>query len=99
MMHRKLIALPLLFAAAGAFAAPAATPMAAGTVKPAEPQSPMASGAMAMPGATAGPHKGPPQGAGEKKWKDCSYDSAGHVTNAPCTGTKRDDKGTTWWPA
>lgn len=94
MTHLKLLALPLLFAAAGALAAPAASPMAAGTVKPAEPQSPKASGAIAMPA----PHRGPPQAAGEKKWKDCTYDSAGHVTNAPCTGTLKDDKGTTWWP-
>ena len=33
-----------------------------------------------------------------KKYKDCTYDSKGHVTNAPCTGTLKDDKGTTWWP-
>lgn len=41
----------------------------------------------------------PEPGAATKKWKDCTYDEKGRVTNAPCTGTKKDDKGVTWWPA
>ncbi len=33
-----------------------------------------------------------------KKYKDCKYDEKGRITNAPCTGTQKDDKGVTWWP-
>ncbi len=40
----------------------------------------------------------PAPGDATKKWKDCTYNEKGAVTNAPCTGVKKDDKGVTWWP-
>ncbi len=40
----------------------------------------------------------PEPGMAAKKYKDCKYDDKGRITNAPCTGTKKDDKGVTWWP-
>ncbi len=40
----------------------------------------------------------PEPGMATKKYKDCKYDDKGKITNAPCTGTKKDDKGVTWWP-
>ncbi len=40
----------------------------------------------------------PEPGMAAKKYKDCKYDEKGRITNAPCTGTQKDDKGVTWWP-
>jgi hypothetical protein len=40
----------------------------------------------------------PEPGMATKKYKDCKYDEKGRITNAPCTGTQKDDKGVTWWP-
>jgi len=40
----------------------------------------------------------PEPGMATKKYKDCKYNDKGAVTNAPCTGVKKDDKGVTWWP-
>ena len=40
----------------------------------------------------------PGPGMATRKYKDCKYDDKGKITNAPCTGTKKDDKGVTWWP-
>lgn len=40
----------------------------------------------------------PEPGMAARKYKDCKYDEKGRITNAPCTGTQKDDKGVTWWP-
>lgn len=40
----------------------------------------------------------PDPGMATRKYKHCKYNEKGAITNAPCTGTKKDDKGVTWWP-
>ncbi len=81
----------------GSGAPPAADPAAA-TGAPPKPMRSHAAPHVFRKVGTGEVIPNPEPGSAVKKWKDCTYNDKGAVTNAPCTGVKKDDKGVTWWP-
>ena len=96
------IALAALLAAASYAKDPAPTGAASASASGKATVDPKAAGTPAKPRVFRQVGTGaiitPEPGMATKKYKDCKYDDKGHITNAPCTGTKKDDKGVTWWP-
>jgi hypothetical protein len=99
LVPRLIVALGLvvLLAAASYAKDPAnGQPSEKATVDPGAPGTPAKPRVFRQVGTGAVITPGP--GMATRKYKDCKYDDKGKITNAPCTGTKKDDKGVTWWP-